>query len=108
VIDCQTDTMAFSEGPIAMTINKVHKSSLLRRLAGWWRSRCSPRVRASVSVRVADAGEAAARGANASDSKPGVLAGKWPRAANSIDQLNAFHDEPGGAQACSPLVEGKA
>jgi hypothetical protein len=83
-----------------MTINTDHKTSLLSRLAAWWRSRCNRR--AVDPVRLADA--------SGNEAEPRTLAGKWPHAANPLDleRLNAFHDEPGCAQACSPLVEGKA
>jgi hypothetical protein len=100
VIDRQMDAAAFSQRPIMMTdpINIDHKSSLLNRLAGWWRSRCIPRAGASNSVRVADA--------IMNEAKPRVLAGKWPRAVNPFDlrleQLNAFRDEPNRAPASSP------
>ena len=102
VMDRPTDTAAFSQRPIAMTdpLNTDHKGSLLSRLAEWWRSRCNPR--AVDPVRVADA--------SGNEAEPRTLAGKWPRAANPLDleRLNAFRDEPGRAQARSPLVEGKA
>jgi len=101
VIDCPTATAVFSQRPVAMPIKSDHNSSLLSRLAGWWRSRRSVRTDASNSARVAV--EAAA---------PRVLAGKWPSAVNPfeqrLEQLNAFCNEPGRAQVCSPLVEGKA
>jgi len=100
VIDCQGDTAALSQRSITMTINTDHKTSLLSRLAAWWRSRCNPR--AVDPVRVADA--------SGNEAEPRTLAGKWPRATNPFDleRLNAFRDQPGRAQACSPLVEGKA
>jgi len=101
LIDCATDTAAFQQRPIVMTINTGQKRSLLSRLAGWWRSRCNPQ--AGESVPVGDAG--------VNVPKLHTLAGKWPSAVNPLDQrleqLNAFRDEPGLALACSPLVEGK-
>ena len=82
-----------------MTISNDHKTSLLIRLAGWWRSRCNPH--AVDPVRVADTG--------GNEAAPRTLAGKWPRATNPLDLelLSAFRDEPDLAQASSPLVEGK-
>jgi hypothetical protein len=75
-----------------MTINNDQKTSLLGRLAGWWRSRCSSR--AIDPVRVADPG--------GNEAKPHTLAGKWPGATNPLDQrlerLNVFRDEPGRAR----------
>jgi hypothetical protein len=49
---------------MADPINTDHKSSLLNRLVRWWRSRRSPRVRASDFGQVADAREAAAGSTN--------------------------------------------
>jgi hypothetical protein len=103
VVNCPTDAAAFLQGPIAMTIKNDHKRSLLSRLAAWWRSRRS-------AVAFGD-GEAAACDARVNEAKPRTLAGKWPRAANLLDQklkqLNAFRDEPGRARAYSSLVEGQ-
>jgi hypothetical protein len=75
VIDRRTDTAAFSHGPIVMTdpIKTDHRSSLLRRIAGWWRS-----------AHVADDGEAAERDAGVNKAQPRTLAGKWPAAANPL------------------------
>jgi hypothetical protein len=86
VIDCRADTAAFPHGPIMMTepINVCHRSSVLRRVASWWRSRRDPRFDSSSSVHVADDGEAAAPDGGVNEAKPRTLAGKWPDAANSL------------------------
>jgi hypothetical protein len=59
-------------------IKTDHKSTLLHRLAGWWRSRRSAPADASNSVRAA--------AASMNEAKARTLAGKWPRAANPLDQ----------------------
>jgi hypothetical protein len=75
MIDCRTDTAALSHGPIVMTdtIKADHKTSLLCRLAGWWRS-----------AHVADNGGAAERDVGVNEAKPRTLAGKWPAAATPL------------------------
>jgi hypothetical protein len=65
-----------------MTIKADRKSSLLTRVAAWWRSRRSPHAD---SLRVSNQETARDVGSNEPKSRP--LAGKWPGAGDPLARM---------------------